>query len=54
MIDEKGNVTEVTIVSADPAKYFDRAVIIALKAWKFRAEGEQYVGEVDINFSVKE
>jgi protein TonB len=54
VIDEKGNVTEVTIVSADPPRYFDRAVISALRGWKFNAEGERYVGEVDINFSVKD
>ena len=54
VIDEKGNVTEVTIVSADPPRYFDKAVIAALRGWKFNAEGERYVGEVDINFSVKE
>jgi len=54
VIDEKGNVAEVTIVSADPPRYFDRAVISALRTWKFNAEGEKYVGEVDINFSVKD
>ena len=54
MIDEKGNVTEVTIVSADPPRYFDRAVIMALKTWKFHAEGEKYVGEVEVNFTVKD
>lgn len=53
-IDEQGNVTEVTIVSAEPAKYFDRAVIQALKTWKFRAEGEKYVGEVDVNFTLQD
>jgi protein TonB len=54
MIDEKGNVSEVIIVSADPPKHFDRAVIDALKEWKFKAEGEKYVGEVEINFSLKD
>ncbi len=53
-IDEQGNVTDVTIVSAQPARYFDRAVIMALKTWKFRAEGEKYVGEVDVNFTLKD
>jgi len=52
VIDEKGNVIEVTIVSADPPRYFDREVINALRGWKFSAEGEKYVGEVDINFKV--
>jgi protein TonB len=53
-IDEKGNVTEVIIVAAEPARHFDRAVIDALRDWKFRAEGEKYVGEVDIDFTLKE
>jgi periplasmic protein TonB len=53
-IDEKGNVTEVIIVSADPPRHFDRAVIDALMSWKFRAEGEKYVAEVELNFSLKD
>ena len=52
MIDEKGNVTDVIIVSADPPRHFDRAVIDALKNWKFTAEGEKYVGEIEINFKL--
>ena len=54
MIDEKGNVTEVIIVSADPPRHFDKAVIDALQEWKFKAEGEKYVGEIEINFSLKD
>lgn len=50
-IDEKGNVTEVTIFSSDPARVFDRAVIAALKEWKFSAEGEKYIAEVELNFT---
>jgi periplasmic protein TonB len=53
-IDEKGNVTEVIIVSAEPARHFDRAVIDALSGWKFRAEGEKYVAEVELNFVLKD
>jgi periplasmic protein TonB len=52
-IDEKGNVTNVTIVSADPPRHFDKAVIDALSDWKFTAEGEKYVGEIEVNFSLK-
>jgi periplasmic protein TonB len=51
-IDEKGNVTEVTIFSADPPRVFDRAVIIALKDWKFASDGEKYVAEVELNFKL--
>jgi periplasmic protein TonB len=53
-IDEKGNVYEVVIISATPARHFDRAVIEALSTWKFKAEGEKYVGEVEVNFSLKD
>jgi protein TonB len=51
-IDENGNVTEVIIVSAEPSRHFDKEVITALKTWKFRAEGEKYVGEVEVNFKL--
>jgi protein TonB len=54
MIDENGHVTEVIIVSAEPPRHFDRAVIDALKEWKFKADGEKYVGEIEINFSLKD
>ncbi len=50
-IDERGNVTEVTIFSSEPARVFDRAVINALKEWKFSAEGEKYIAEVELNFT---
>jgi protein TonB len=53
-IDEKGNVTEVNIVSSEPRGVFDKAVRAALEGWKFRAEGERYVGEVEINFTLKD
>ena len=53
-IDENGNVTEVVIVSAEPTRHFDKEVITALRTWKFRAEGEKYVGEVEINFTLKD
>jgi protein TonB len=53
-IDEKGNVSEVIIVSAEPPRVFDREVRRALETWKFHAEGEKYVGEVEINFTLKD
>ena len=52
-IDEKGNVTNVTIVSAEPPKHFDKAAIDALMEWKFTAEGAKYIGEVEINFTME-
>ncbi len=54
MIDEKGDVTEVIIVSAEPPRHFDKAVIEALKGWKFAAEGEKYIGEVEVTFTLKD
>ncbi len=53
-IDGQGNVTEVTIFSADPLRYFDREVIRALKTWKFAPDGDKYIAEVEINFKVSE
>ncbi len=53
-IDEKGNVTEIQIVTSEPRGVFDKVVRIALERWKFTAEGERYVGEVEINFSLKD
>jgi periplasmic protein TonB len=53
-IDEKGNVTEVNITVSEPPRVFDKVVRAALENWKFRAEGEKYVGEVEINFSLKD
>ena len=53
-IDEKGNVTDVDIIASTPPRVFDRAVRDALSGWKFRAEGEKYVGEVEINFTLKD
>jgi protein TonB len=53
-IDESGKVTEVNIVSSEPRGVFDKVVRAALETWKFKAEGEKYVGEVEINFSLKD
>jgi TonB family protein len=53
-IDEKGNVTEVIIFASEPPRVFDKVVRAALEGWKFKAEGERYVGEVEINFSLKD
>ena len=32
----------------------DRAVRDALSRWKFKADGEKYVGEVEVNFTLKD
>ena len=53
-IDEQGNVTQVTIVSADPPRHFDESVREALMKWKFQPEGEKYVGEIEVIFTLKD
>src|SRR4029078_9263874 len=53
-IDEKGNVTDVNITQSEPRGVFDKAVRAARERWKFKAEGEKYVGEVEINFTLKD
>jgi protein TonB len=52
-IDEKGNVTNVIIVSP-PNRHFDAYVIETLKLFKFRPDGEKYIGEIEINFKMTE
>ncbi len=53
-INEKGSVTDIQIIVSDPPRVFDKVVRAALESWKFRADGERYVGEVEINFSLKD
>ena len=52
-IDEKGNVTAVKIVESRPPRVFDREVIRALSQWKFQADGEKYIGEIEVNFTLQ-
>ncbi len=49
-VNEKGLVTDVTIVESNPRRVFDREVIRALSQWKFAPEGDRYVAEIEINF----
>jgi protein TonB len=53
-IDEKGNVTDVHIASADPPRVFDRVVQDTLADWKCAGEGEKYKASVEINFTLKD
>jgi protein TonB len=53
-IDEKGLVTEVKIVEADPPGVFNKEVTRALSQWKFHPEGEKFVGEVELTFVLKD
>ena len=54
MIDEKGNVTDVIITFSDPPRVFDRVVVDGVKEWKYTAEGEKYVAEIEVLFVLKE
>jgi protein TonB len=49
-VDEKGSVTEVKIVKADPPRIFDRAVTNSLSQCKFPASSEKWIAEVPISF----
>jgi len=53
-IDERGNVNDVRIVSADPPRVFDRVVKETLTEWKCVADGTKYQASVEINFTLKE
>jgi protein TonB len=51
-IDGNGHVTDVQIVSSDPPRVFDKEVRRALMMWRFKADGEKYVGEIEIGFKL--
>lgn len=51
-VDNKGAVTNVDIVSADPPRVFDRVVRDTLGGWKCAVEGAGYKARVEINFSL--
>ena len=53
LIDEKGNVTDVVILSSDPPRVFDRTVIDGVKEWKYSAEGDKYIAEIEVVFQLK-
>jgi periplasmic protein TonB len=54
VIDERGLVTDVRIVEADPPGVFNKEVIRALSLWRFQAEGEKFLGEVELTFTLKD
>ena len=53
MIDEKGNVYDVVIQSSDPPRVFDSVVTDGVKEWKYPAEGQKYVAEIEVIFVLK-
>ena len=42
------------IIVSEPPRVFDKEVRNTLADWKFKADGERYVGEVEINFTLKD
>lgn len=53
-VDEKGNVIDLQILVSEPPRVFDRAVRNAIQDWKFKAEGEKYTGDIEVNFTLKD
>ena len=53
-MDPQGNVADIDIVKSEPARVFDRSARTALAAWKFKAEGERYKGEVELLFNLRQ
>ena len=53
-IDEKGNVADIKITQAEPARVFDRVVRETLLDWKCAADGTKYQASVEINFTLKD
>jgi len=52
-VDEKGSVTEVKIVKAEPPRIFDRAVTNALSQCKFPPSSEKWIAEVPLSFKLQ-
>ena len=49
-----GSVTEVRIISSQPARVFDREVIRALSQWQFNPDPVGCIGEYEIIFNLKD
>jgi protein TonB len=47
-----GQVTEVRIISANPARVFDREVIRALSQWRFAPEPVGFIAEFELEFKL--
>jgi protein TonB len=47
-----GTVSDVKIVSANPARVFDREVLRALAQWRFAPEPVGFIGEIEIEFKL--
>lgn len=54
VVQPDGSVSEVRIVSARPARLFDKEVVRALMQWKFNPEPAGFIGEYEITFKLKD
>ncbi len=53
-VDERGNILDVRITSADPPRYFDRAVHDTLMEWKCLGDGTKYLATVEVGFTLRD
>lgn len=53
-ISPSGDVIRVDIVKSHPPRVFDAAAITAMMQWKFRGDGSQFVGIVEIDFKLND
>jgi protein TonB len=51
-VDVEGNVTDVQILSADPAGVFEEAVLTAVKQYKFKKDGTSYEADQLVVFKI--
>ncbi len=51
-VEPNGVVREVRIVSAQPARVFDREVIRALSQWRFAPEPVGFIAEFELEFKL--
>src|SRR5438552_6376855 len=54
VVQPDGNVAEVRIVSAKPARLFDQEIVRALMQWKFNPEPAGFIGEYEITFKLND
>jgi periplasmic protein TonB len=53
-VNGNGDVTDVKIVKSQPRGMFDEVAIEALKQYKFKGDGTQWVGIIEINFKLQD
>jgi periplasmic protein TonB len=51
-VDLEGNVTDVQVLSADPAGVFEESVLTAVRQYKFKKDGTTYQADQEIVFKI--